>query len=211
MKIKYIFSALLACLLILSMSLIISCDTVPLRVPIIVNQTDENLTIFAELIQPIGSSTVGSPHTIGTVPSHTIKKVSSVEVDVFFGSRIYAEDSSRNIVFSHNYTGPEVIEIINDRDNIIVVTIPDNNINYPSAITPSAGKGGSISPVTRQFVDYGDDRSFVITADAGYNIASVIIDDTAITPVPTSPYTYTFTNVTANHTISATFNKVNTS
>jgi uncharacterized repeat protein (TIGR02543 family) len=68
-------------------------------------------------------------------------------------------------------------------------------------ITPSAGVGGTISPSTVQDVPYGTDATFIITADAGYQIADVFVDSSSVGPVST----YTFTNVTANHTIAATF------
>jgi hypothetical protein len=50
-------------------------------------------------------------------------------------------------------------------------------------------------------VIYGNNQAFTITPNAGYQILNVIVDGTgvgAVTP-------YTFTNVTANHTISASF------
>jgi hypothetical protein len=68
-------------------------------------------------------------------------------------------------------------------------------------ITPSAGAGGAISPATPQTVASGDDASFMITADAGFHIADVLVDGTSVGAVGS----YTFTNVTANHTIAASF------
>jgi hypothetical protein len=48
---------------------------------------------------------------------------------------------------------------------------------------------------------YGGGRAFTITPDVGYHIVDVLVDGSSVGAVPT----YTFTNVTANHTISATF------
>jgi hypothetical protein len=68
-------------------------------------------------------------------------------------------------------------------------------------ITPSAGVGGTISPSTVQDVVYGNSMTFTITPNSGYQIADVLVDSSSVGPVST----YTFTNVTANHTIAASF------
>ena len=49
--------------------------------------------------------------------------------------------------------------------------------------------------------DFGGDRTFTITADAHYHVADVTVDGVSIGAVTS----YTFTNVTADHTIDATF------
>jgi hypothetical protein len=67
-------------------------------------------------------------------------------------------------------------------------------------ITASAGSGGSISP-SSQTVDSGGDAIFKITPKCGYRIADVKVDGKSVGAVSS----YTFTKVTANHTISATF------
>ena len=69
-------------------------------------------------------------------------------------------------------------------------------------ITASAGTGGSITPSGAVSVAYGGSQSFTFTPSAGYYLSGVLVDGVAQTPVPAS---YTFTNVIASHTISATF------
>ena len=69
------------------------------------------------------------------------------------------------------------------------------------AITASAGTRGQISPVGTVQVPYGGSQTFAITADAGYRIAGVTVDGVAAGTVSS----YTFSNVLAAHTISATF------
>ena len=69
-------------------------------------------------------------------------------------------------------------------------------------ITSSAGANGSISPATSVTVDSGASQTFTITPNAGYKVASVTVDGTALGTPATS---YTFSNVTANHSIAATF------
>jgi|GEM_PF-1224812 len=68
-------------------------------------------------------------------------------------------------------------------------------------ITATAGANGSISPSGAVTVNNGASQTFTITAGTGYDIADVLIDGASVGAVST----YTFTNVTANHTISASF------
>jgi hypothetical protein len=68
-------------------------------------------------------------------------------------------------------------------------------------ITPNAGANGSISPATAVTVNSGASRVFTITPAAGYHVVSVLVDGSSVGAVTS----YTFTNVTANRTISATF------
>ncbi len=69
-------------------------------------------------------------------------------------------------------------------------------------ITVSTGANGSISPAGPGVsVPDAGSQGFTITADPGYHIASVLVDSL---PVGTSTI-YTFNNVTADHTISASF------
>ncbi|MBK8742735.1 MAG: hypothetical protein IPM02_26070 [Betaproteobacteria bacterium] len=71
----------------------------------------------------------------------------------------------------------------------------------PFTITASAGANGSISPSGNVAVTSGANRSFTITPNSGYQISSVVVDGVAQGAIAS----YTFTNVTANHTIAASF------
>jgi hypothetical protein len=68
-------------------------------------------------------------------------------------------------------------------------------------ITATAGTGGSISPPGNIKVNHGADKTFIITPNARYKIKDVKVDNVSKGAISS----YTFTNVTANHTISATF------
>lgn len=72
------------------------------------------------------------------------------------------------------------------------------------SILPSAGAHGSISPSTLQTVNSGSDSTFTITPDAGYVIYRVLVDGTN-NPAAVTSGTYTFTNVSDDHTITASF------
>ena len=68
-------------------------------------------------------------------------------------------------------------------------------------ITASAGTGGNISPSGSIPVNYGANKTFAITPNKGYHIIDVIVDGSSAGTIPS----YTFSNVTANHTIETTF------
>ncbi len=68
-------------------------------------------------------------------------------------------------------------------------------------ITSSAGNGGTISPLGTVMVSDGSSQEFTITPLEGYAIYSVIVDGNPVGTVST----YTFPNVSENHTISVTF------
>ena len=70
-------------------------------------------------------------------------------------------------------------------------------------ITATAGANGTISPNGSVTVTEGDSQTFAITPDRGYHIEDVQVDGTSVGAVPS----YTFTNVRANHTIIATFER----
>jgi len=70
-------------------------------------------------------------------------------------------------------------------------------------ITASAGSGGTIIPSGNISVNYGDSKTFTITPDKGYKISDVKVDGKSVGAVST----YTFSNITDNHTIEATFEK----
>jgi uncharacterized protein (TIGR02145 family) len=66
-------------------------------------------------------------------------------------------------------------------------------------LTSSAGAHGTITPTDT--INYGSNKTFTITPDQGYLISDVLVDTVSVG----TPTTYTFTNVTTTHTISATF------
>jgi photosystem II stability/assembly factor-like uncharacterized protein len=71
-------------------------------------------------------------------------------------------------------------------------------------ITASAGANGSISPTGTTPVNCGVNQAYTVTPNACYQIATVLIDGVN-NPTVVSSGTYTFSNVSAAHTISATF------
>ena len=72
-------------------------------------------------------------------------------------------------------------------------------------IKATAGANGSISPSGWTSVREGWDQAFTITPDKGYAVAKVLVDGKSVGAVTT----YTFKNVTKDHTIEAIFMKSN--
>ena len=68
-------------------------------------------------------------------------------------------------------------------------------------ITATAGANGTISPSGSVTVNHGGSQTFTITPNTGYHVADVLVDGISVGAVTS----YTFTNVTANHTIAASF------
>ena len=80
----------------------------------------------------------------------------------------------------------------------LTVTAPPI-INY--TITPTAQIGGTISPNEIVTVNKGESQTFNIVPKKNYSISDVKVDNISQGPISS----YTFNNVTANHTISASF------
>ncbi len=72
------------------------------------------------------------------------------------------------------------------------------------AITASAGDGGSISPSGTTVVEKGKNQTYTFTPNAGYAVSDVVVDGKSCGAMKE----YTFTAVTAAHTITVQFAKI---
>jgi len=98
-----------------------------------------------------------------------------------------------------------------DGRTIRIVQIKNGDIDFSTTIEPiyktqciitaSVGSKGTISPSGKMEVNYGADQTFTITPNAGYHVKDVKVDGKSVGSVST----YTFTNVTSDHTIEAIF------
>lgn len=91
-----------------------------------------------------------------------------------------------------------------------ILTVTDNNGESASAsaatavpykVTASAGPNGTITPAGDVFVSSGGSQAYSIEPDTWYGISDVVVDGSSQGPVTT----FTFDNVTADHTVSAVF------
>ena len=88
-------------------------------------------------------------------------------------------------------------------DNVKLMAVEDGPVAQKYTITATAGEGGSITPAGEVSVKEGASQTFTITASEGYAIADVLVDGQSVGAVDS----YTFENVTANHTIAALFTR----
>jgi hypothetical protein len=95
-----------------------------------------------------------------------------------------------------SYTFPNILV-----SHSICAVFTTSPVGGPYTITSSSGPNGKVTPVGASSVSSGGSKSYNITPDAGYSVASLIIDGKGATPATT----YTFTNVTSDHTIYASF------
>ena len=87
--------------------------------------------------------------------------------------------------------------------NVKLMAVEDGPVAQKYTITATAGEGGSITPAGEVSVKEGASQTFAIAAQEGYAIADVLVDGQSVGAVDS----YTFENVTANHTIAALFTK----
>ena len=86
-------------------------------------------------------------------------------------------------------------------------TFPDVRANHKISVAfnpiikASGDVGGTINPFGELVLDYGKDQVFAIEANPGYAVAKLMVDGVDQGP----KNSHTLANMTANHTISATF------
>ena len=103
-------------------------------------------------------------------------------------------DLYQGSVASHPTTNPLTVAM--NADTTAIAHFTDTYI-----ITATAGAGGAIMPSGAVTVNHGANQTFTITPDSGYRVSDVGVDSVS----KGSLTTYTFTNITANHTIAASF------
>lgn len=92
-------------------------------------------------------------------------------------------------------TSPYTITNIS-QDHTVVATF-----QRTYTINASAGPNGIISPIGEVIVDSGGSRNFSLTGDLGFRVSDVLVDGVSVGAVTS----YIFSNISADHTISVTF------
>ena len=88
-------------------------------------------------------------------------------------------------------------------DNVKLMAVETGEAAQKYTIAATTGEGGSITPNGDVSVKEGASQTFAVAADNGYEIADVRVDGSSVGAVES----YTFSDVKANHTISASFSK----
>ncbi len=130
----------------------------------------------------------------------------SLDGHYFFGWALISDDGENTTVFAPEALITEKIRaaLLNSEDHEITLYMAwaeEGVVAY--TITASSGANGSITPRGDVIVEEGTDQTFTIRAASGYEIEEVLVDGVGVGAVSS----YTFQNVTAAHTISATFKK----
>jgi hypothetical protein len=131
-------------------------------------------------------------------------------------SKVYAiENSSKRWIpdaetfYKNNYKWEE-IQIVNDTElnsywtgsnKDIPQVVEQTTTSTTYTITSSAGANGTISPSNLTTVNSGTNQTFTIVPATNYKIFDVLVDGKSIGSISS----YTFSNITTNHTISVTF------
>ena len=113
---------------------------------------------------------------------------------------VILDDSSQTIPSQTEASGEVMtisLENITSNHNLVVTSEP-----FKYTITTSAGSNGSITPSAT--VNYGSSKTINMSPNTGYEVNEVIVDDINKGKITT----YTFNNITDNHTISVTFKKL---
>ncbi|UCG13138.1 MAG: PQQ-binding-like beta-propeller repeat protein [Deltaproteobacteria bacterium] len=149
-----------------------------------------------------------------TCVSHTITSSAGAGGSIApFGAVAVADGGDQTFTITPD-GGYRVLDVTVDGASVGVVTsypftgvIGDHTIHADFESTPTytisvtANAGGSFSPPSPITVSEGDNQSITITADSGYHIQDVAVDGSSVGAI--SPVS--FTNVTANHTVTITF------
>jgi hypothetical protein len=151
--------------------------------------TNKTYTIIAQAesggnIDPKGNITVAeNGNQTFTITSNSGYAISKVLVDGV---------NKPEAVTSGSYTFSNVTD-----DHVITAKFEQAS----HVITATAGENGTITPSGEIAVADGGSKIFVIAANENYQVDDVLVDGTSVGAVSG----YTFSNVTSNHTIEATF------
>ena len=151
----------------------------------------------------------------GTPLSFTIQARDPNNDTIFFTHPLSSElPTGATFIDNHNGTGTFMwsrpygggpYTITFEASDGFANTVNNIFITVSCAITATANISGTITPSGTITADSGANISFVITPNTGYSVQSVLVDGVSQGAITS----YTFTNVTAAHTITATF-KINT-
>lgn len=168
--------------------------------PLATNNTD-NLPLHATKVTHSIVASAGTGGTIspsGTVPvDHGASQTFTITPLVGYQiQNVQVDGVSVGAVIS--YTFPNVITDHTISASFISVPVQTYNI------TASAGTGGTIAPSGVVTVALGGNQTFAISPNSGYVISDVLVDGSSVG----AQNSYSFQNVTQDHTIAASFQEV---
>jgi len=184
----------------------------------------EDVLVDGESVGPRDTYTfnnVTSDHTISvsftTLPPDTFTVTFNVSdssgalqgANVTFNGETKATDTEGIAVFSGVLAGSRAYTVSkegynNSTGNVTVDSDESVDVTLTKktyTITASAGSGGIIDPSGEVIVEHGSSKTFTMSPSDGYSVKDVLVDNESVGPRAT----YTFNNITSNHTISVSF------
>ena len=176
----------------------------------------DSVSIHATLTDTLGSTS--SPSNTVTV---SVNQLAITVTPPTYGSIVSGNGTSvkynDNVIFSVTPNiGYHIASIIIDGNSVTVTNPAAQQVNFINVqtnhtiaatfavntytVTVTQSSNGQITPATT-IINYGRSQTFSITANPGYYTADVRINGSSIGPISS----YTFTNVQAAYTITATF------
>lgn len=173
-----------------------------------VSNTNGGTAVDTDFTLYLKDSTFSNVISIGNGVSSPFNADSAEGVDFLISPEANPYTISEDLLANYQQTGitgdcASNGSISLTANNNYSCTIMNSDISAPSThtITSSVGSNGTISPLGATSVTDGTDQAYTITASGGYHISDVVIDSVSVGAIST----FTFTNVIADHTISATF------
>ena len=177
--------------------------------------------------EPVSVSKGACNFTYTLTPEYGATNVAlNAEVAVTFSQNITANDlseitingitatasvSANKLIIAHpdfNYETQYTVYIpanaITDYEQEIMWSFTTEDTPVYTIVASVNGVGGTISPSGNISVIWGNNQSFTFTPTTGYHIADVLVDNVSNALAITAG-AYSFTNVTANHTITVSF------
>ena len=166
-----------------------------------INDVQSDYTIFANFAPNFVTVTVDQPahatitpgtmtYAYGSTPSYMIVPEVGYEV-----VSVTAGNAVVNVTYN-NGIGTFTLDALTQD-----ITLTATTAIKTFTITVTQGANGTIAPATQTDVEYGSSKTFTITPDDYYVVADVIVDGSSRGALTS----YTFNNVTGNHTITAVF------
>ena len=165
-----------------------------------ISDVQSDYTIFANFAANFVTVTVDQPdhatitpgtqtYAYGATPTYMI--IPAVGYDIV---SVTAGDAIVNVTYN-NGIGTFTLDPVQAD-----ITLTATTAKKQFTITVTQGEHGTIAPAT-QTVEYGDNVTFTITPNDFYIVSDVLVDGTSRGALST----YTFYNVTGNHSITAVF------
>jgi subtilisin len=145
-------------------------------------------------------TSMASPHVAGVAALVWAANSSLTNAEV----RNILQETAQDLGLFSNHQGHGLVRADLAVRAVADVEPPVTPVTY--TITATAGAGGTIDPSGEVVIHEGENKTFTITPDSGYEINDVTVDGVSVGTVGN----YTFNNVQKNHTIDATFKQVQT-